>query len=165
MDDGTPRPLPPLRPRELLRVLREHAIEFVVIGGLSLAPHGYVRATEDLDVVPEPTAENLTRLAAALRAVEASVDLRDLDAAELSIGPDAEGLARGGNWCLVTRYGRLDVMQDVPGIRGYAQLRDGAVEVGGVLYAGLDDLIAMKSSTRRPQDLVDLAELDARARP
>lgn len=165
MADVGARALPPLRPRELLRVLREHAVAFVVIGGLSLAPHGYVRATEDLDVVPDPDPENLERLARALRALDASVDLRDIAAAELGVEPDAPGLALGGNWCLVTRYGRLDVMQDVPGIRSFGQLRAGAIEVGGVLYAGIDELIAMKSSMRRPQDLIDIAELDARARP
>ena len=49
-------PDPPiqLRPRELLAALHQHEVEFVVIGGMSLAVHGYVRATKDLDVMPDP---------------------------------------------------------------------------------------------------------------
>ena len=55
----------PLRPRELLSTLAKHHVEFVVIGGFALAPHGYVRATKDIDVVPNPEGANLHRLAAA----------------------------------------------------------------------------------------------------
>lgn len=52
-------------------------------------------------------------------------------------------------------------MQDVPGLRSYAQLRDGAVEVEGVLYAGYDELISMKSASGREEDLRDIAALEA----
>lgn len=121
-----------LRPEELLSVLQAHDVEFVVIGGFSLAVHGVVRATKDVDIVPDPKQENLRRLGGALDELEARIDLGDLDPSELGIELDAEGLGHGGNFVLYTRYGRLDVMQDVPGIHGgYARLRDGAVETSG----------------------------------
>ncbi len=107
-----------LRPEELLSVLQAHDVAFVVIGGFALAVHGVVRATKDMDIVPDPRNENLRRLGAALDELEARIDLGDLDPSELGIGVDAEGLSLGGNFVLYTRYGRLDVMQDVPGIRG-----------------------------------------------
>ena len=56
-------------------------------------------------------------------------------------------------------------MQDVPGSRGYVQLRVGAVAVdvpgvpAPVLCAGFDDLIAMKAAAGRGQDLVDIDAL------
>lgn len=150
-----------LRPRELLQTLRDHDVEFVVIGGLALAPHGYVRATKDLDIVPDPPPANLSRLAQALRTLDARVDLGDLDADELGAAPDEEGLALAGNWCLTTRYGRLDVMQDVAGLRSWAQLRAGAVEVNGVLYAGYDELISMKVAAGREEHLRDIGALEA----
>ena len=65
---GAPRRL---RPRELLDVLRRHQVEFVIIGSFALAPHGYVRATQDIDIVPQPGPENLGRLATALRELNA----------------------------------------------------------------------------------------------
>jgi len=34
---------------------------FVVIGGVAVAAHGYVRGTADLDLVPDPDPENLKR--------------------------------------------------------------------------------------------------------
>jgi hypothetical protein len=42
---------------------------------------------------------------------------------ELGIAPDEVGLGLGGNWVLRTRLGRLDVMQDVPGAKGYESRR------------------------------------------
>src|SRR3954469_1157606 len=93
-----------LDPRALLGLLAAHHVEFVVIGGFSLAAHGYVRATKDVDVVPAPTAHNLKRLASALRELQAEVDLGDLAADELGLRPDEAGLRAGGNWVLETRH-------------------------------------------------------------
>jgi len=53
-------------------VLCEHQVEFVLIGGFAVALHGYVRATKDIDIVPEPSPENLTRLWRALTAIDAT---------------------------------------------------------------------------------------------
>jgi hypothetical protein len=52
-------------------------------------------------------------------------------------------------------------MQDVPGLRSWQQLRSGALDVDGVLYAGYDELISMKSASAREEDLTDIAKLKA----
>jgi hypothetical protein len=150
-----------LRPRELLSTLARHQVEFVVIGGFALAPHGYVRATKDVDVVPNPDAMNLRRLADALRDLDAQPDVGELDPGELDIAPDEQGLRMGGNRVLLTRFGRLDIMQSVPGLRDYGQLRAGAVDVAGTLYAGYEELISMKAATGRDEDLRDIGALEA----
>lgn len=149
-----------LKPAELLGVLRRHRVEFVVIGGFALAPHGYVRATKDLDIVPDPAPENLKMLADALTELGARVSVDDLRADEIGLEPDEDGLAAGGNWVLDTRAGRLDVMQDVPGVHGYEHLRGGAIEVDGVLYAGYDELVRMKLASGREEDLRDVGALE-----
>ena len=38
---------------------------YVVIGGLAVQAHGHTRTTQDIDIVPAPTPENLRRLSAA----------------------------------------------------------------------------------------------------
>jgi hypothetical protein len=156
---------PPLRALELLRTLREHNVEFIVIGGFSLAAHGYVRGTKDVDIVPAPQSGNLKRLWAALVELDAEpVEVADFRAEELPVefGPDA--LSLGGNWALRTRFGRLDVMQAVAGVKDFASVSQRAITVhlrgvGEVLFAGRDDLIAMKQAADRPIDRIDIARL------
>jgi hypothetical protein len=167
MSDADARlPVAPLQPEALLHALVAGAVEFVVIGGFSLAAHGIVRATKDIDIVPSPHPRNLARLAATLRELDAEPLLADdFDPAELGIALDQKSLALGGNRVLRTRFGRLDVMQEVAGVRTYDDLRSRAVThdlpgAGLLTFAGLDDLVAMKSAADRPQDRVDIADLE-----
>ena len=37
--------------REFLRLLRVNNVEFVILGGYAVAFHGYVRNTQDLDIL------------------------------------------------------------------------------------------------------------------
>ncbi len=156
---------PVLRAEPMLRVLAEHQVAFVIIGGFALAAHGVIRATKDIDIVPDPRPENIRRLVAALRALGAeAMHAEDFDPSELGLSPDEDGLALGGNWVLRTRLGRLDIMQHVAGARSYDALRDASVETevpgaGHFRFAGLDDLIAMKVAAGRPQDQVDITSL------
>jgi hypothetical protein len=135
----------------LLRTLVEHDVQFVVVGGLAVAAHGYVRATKDVDVVPDPKGANPSRL---------DETLDRLGAHPLDLGTRTEG----GN-ALRTSAGRIDVLQWLAGVEGFQQLRSGALSadvpgVGAVLFAGYDDLVAMKRAAGRPQDDADLAALE-----
>ena len=161
----------PLDASALLRTLVEHDVSFVVVGGLAVAAHGYVRATKDVDVVPRPDTENRKRLVRALEAMSAEpVDLADFGRDELPVPFDAHALEGGGNWALVTRHGRIDVMQWVPGAEHYERLRERAVAIdvpdaGVILFAGYEDLVAMKRAAGRPEDRLDLQRLaEARGR-
>ncbi len=55
-------------------------------------------------------------------------------------------------------------MQDVAGLRSWAQLCAGALDVDGVLYAGYDELISMKVAAGRDEDLRDVGALEAARR-
>ena len=157
----------PLRFFPLLKVLHEHGVEFVVIGGFAVVLHGVERATKDVDVVPEQSRENLSRLWDALVALEARpADLADFCPEEMPMPFSLEGLVEGaGNWVLMTPLGRIDVMQWVAGVESYQELRANASseyvpEVGGtVWFAGLDDLLEMKREAGRDQDLIDITAL------
>lgn len=55
---------------ELLRVLaafERGGVEYILIGATAMGLHGVIRATEDVDVLVRPTADNLERLRAALK--------------------------------------------------------------------------------------------------
>ena len=150
----------PLQPLELLRVLREHDVDFLVIGGVAVAAHGYVRGTKDVDIIPEPSRANLERLLAALATLDAAQQIGDFRPEEMPVQLDLPGLAQGGNWFLATRLGRLDVMQAVEGARSYETLREAAVVKDGISFVGLDDLIAMKHAAGRDLDHIDIRALE-----
>ncbi len=157
-----------LDPVPLLKHLQEHGVEHIAIGGLAVSAHGHVRTSKDLDVVPNPAHENLERLAAALADVNAVDDeTGDFDPDEIPMSAlRVEDLSQGGNFCLATDLGRLDVFQWVSGVEVddlYAELDrealTGSVESVSVRVCGLDHLRAMKRAAGRPQDLADLERL------
>jgi len=64
----------------LLRLLgrfRDEAVEYVLVGGQAVRLNGYLRATEDVDVLVKPTRTNGERIISALSFLAAS---RELDA-------------------------------------------------------------------------------------
>ena len=54
-DEDARVPAQQLDADEILRALVEREVEFLVIGGLAVAAHGYERATKGVDIVPAPT--------------------------------------------------------------------------------------------------------------
>lgn len=156
--------MPELDIQGLLEQLAAAAVDYIVIGGVAVGFHGYVRATKDLDVVPAPDRQNLERLAALLRSLNAELDgAGDFDAGELPDPLDPEVLAQGGNWVLQTRLGRFDLMQWQGERELWEMLSPAAVEVDldgvPVKVAGYDDLVALKKQAGRPGDIEDLERL------
>lgn len=156
--------MPELDIQGILGELAEGGVEFLVIGGIAVGYHGYVRATKDVDVVPSPEAPNLEKLAAVLKRIDAQVEGADeLGDDELPDPLDPDALALGGNWVLRTRLGRLDVMQWIGDEALWEKLAASAVgdEIGGVQVrlVGYEDLVALKEQAGRPEDLLDLERL------
>jgi len=159
---------PPERPldlRELFRVLAEHSVDYLIIGGVAAQVHGRRRTTMDLDVTPAPELENFRRLAAALVA---------LDAHPVALGPGApiptaEQLRVAPVVPpLATRHGELHILNDVPGATAYDAMRARALrtDLDGIATSivGVDDLIRMKQAAGRQSDLEDIEALTTVAR-
>lgn len=148
--------------RGLLAALVEHEVDFVVVGGVAVVAHGALRATADVDIVPNPEPANLDRLVLAVSALGARLPL----SGERPFDPprDAPALRRRANATLDTPLGGLDIVQDVPGLPPYDALRAEAVstDVLGVplFVCSLHHLLAMKRRAGRPIDLADLDALD-----
>lgn len=147
--------------RSLLEALSAEDVRFVVIGGVAVGAHGYVRGTEDLDLVPDPDPANLSRLTDALAKLESTLPT----VADRPFDPsrDAGVLRRGGNVTAMTRFGGLDVVQRARGVPSFTQLADDAVESDllgiPVLVCSLARLRQMKEAQDRDQDRADLANL------
>lgn len=151
--------------RALLGELARDGVDFLIIGGVAVGYHGHIRATKDVDIVPNPARENLERLAAALERLDARVEgADDFDPAELPDPRDPDALASGGNWVILTRLGRLDIMQAI-GDSGalWERLSPAAIEDEiaslRVKIVDYEDLVALKKLAGRPEDLTDLQRL------
>lgn len=152
----------PLRLRELLVRLVDAKVRFVLVGGLAVNAWGYLRATRDVDLVPDPAPENLGRLDALLRELGGRVDVggRLLDANSITT------FLRAGDRTLVTTaLGQVDVLQGLPQVPPFSTLEEGATEVdlGGlaIRVCSLEHLLEMKRSSDRPRDREDLDALEA----
>jgi predicted nucleotidyltransferase len=152
----------PLRLQLLLQRLREAEIDFILVGGLAVNAWGYLRATRDVDLVPDPSADNLTRLDALLVELGGRVEVgeRLLESSAIRTF-----LRTGDRTLVLTDLGRIDILQGLPQVPSFATLdeRSTEVDVDGltVKVCSLEDLLAMKRASDRPRDRDDLEALEA----
>ncbi len=148
--------------RELLPLLIDHGVRFIVIGGGAAIAHGLARATYDVDVVYARDAENLRRLVAALQPHQPY--LRGAPPG-LPFRWDERTLQAGLNFTLKTALGDLDLLGEVAGGGTYKQLFPSTEEFAafGVTcrFVTLEKLIQLKRAAGRPKDLEILADLQA----
>lgn len=154
----------------MLTVLAAHQVEYVLIGGSALLVHGIgTRETYDLDIVPNGAQQNLERLGAAVRELEAKVvtvwvaESQELHVDESTFEPQV--FIDNPILHLLTPDGRMDVLMRPPGAAGgFEDLAPGARarRRGGleIAVAAIPDLIRMKRAAGRPKDLEDIAAME-----
>lgn len=151
---------------ELIKMLSDAKVDYVVVGGLAVALQGYQRLTMDVDIVLAMTSENLARFIDAAKAAGLTpvipVDIGALAQPEQieqwhrEKGMLAFGLRHPDAMATV-----IDVLvrPAVPfeALRQEAKL----VSIGNltVPIASIDHLIVMKTGTGRSKDLIDIEEL------
>ena len=139
---------------KLLAKLVRAEVKFMIVGGVAVALNGFVRTTEDIDVLIEASAENVTRLLDELRNFGEG-HARELSPADFS---DSEGAIR------IIEDFPLDVFTMMRGKR-YADLvvstKTTRIDDVEVRYLNAEALIALKSDSQRDQDRIDVSALRA----
>jgi hypothetical protein len=147
---------PAFEPERVVAALNRAAVDYVIVGGLAVGAHGVVRATRDLDIVPDADEGNMARLAGCLSGMGGR---HPID------GPlTGAAIARPVSFKVRTRHGDVQVLNRMHGVPPYPLLRDARilVEIAPDAVApicSLAHLRAMKRAADRPRDRVDLAEL------
>jgi len=156
MEDGSPS--------RLIGVLTGHEVPFVVIDGHAVVFHGYLRATEDVDIVFKRTEESESKLLAALIEINAKWIGDDIDPAtgiERTYAVSAGYVRANPLMMLLTDHGFLDIFDYIPGHPDASvdELFSTALDSGDVRMASLAWLRSMKQTSNRPQDRLDLENL------
>jgi hypothetical protein len=168
---------PEFRPERMLRVLQDHGVRFVLIGGFAAVIHGSPYVTTDIDVVPSRERENLDRLSRALRAMHARV-WTAADPEGIPFEHDGASIGDVHVWNLVTDLGRLDLAFEPAGTGGFDDLARSSVHLTilgtEVDVASLADVVRSKEAADRDKDrlvlpvlrrLLALSTTEPRTRP
>jgi len=136
----------------VFRSFQGHDVRYVVLGGIACVLHGVPRATFDLDILIDPTPENVRRLLdALLDAGLGTAEMTDVDAVlenEVTIFNDRV---------------RVDVQTSTPGLEfAGAWKRRVTMDYNGQPFfvVSREDLIRSKRAAGRPVDLEDVRLLE-----
>jgi hypothetical protein len=140
--------------REFLELLNSRDVDYVIVGAQSLAFHGRPRHTGDLDILVRPTQENARRLLALLN--QFGFEQSGFKETDFLQPEQIIQLGRAPS--------RIDLLTSLTGVTT-DQAFDGKISamIDGipVFVLGKDALIRNKRAVGRPQDLADLAALEA----
>ena len=151
----------------ILCALNDADVRYLIVGGLAVVAHGYVRYTADVDIVLDLERDNALRAMNALDAI-AYRPLVPVDAADFADEEKRRVWIREKNMLVFQMRNpdrestRLDIFVQEPFAfaEEFAQAR--WKEVAGIRAPILryDELIRLKRSSGRPQDLIDIDQLE-----
>ena len=138
----------------LISALDENNFEYAVCGGLSMAIHGFARATLDIDIlIREESLEKAYKIAA-----EKGFDIRGLD---ISFKERAVEIRRVSKIDDNGEVLPLDFLLVTPQVEDVWATRQAIDFLGRKLFVvSREGLIKMKRLAGRPQDLADIERLE-----
>ena len=142
----------PLDFKEFLRLLNEHKVRYLLVGGYAVGYYGYPRATQDIDVWIDRNPENASRIETVLRVF-------GFDSSEISAGMFLKENS-------IIRMGlppiRIEVTTGISGVdfnNCFAERVQGVLDGVNVNIINLPHLKLNKKASGRHKDLDDLENL------
>jgi predicted nucleotidyltransferase len=140
-----------------IKMLNKHNVEYLLIGGLAVAYHGYPRTTHDMDLWSNPEPDNAKKLLKAID--EYGYDISSL-----------EGVYLKNNEAIKLPYNqqshlrKIDILANVSGLYDFKQSYQNRVVATlddvKMNFINYRDLIAAKIATHRPKDINDIQQLE-----
>lgn len=136
------------------RLMHQHAVNYIMVGGLAVNLHGYSRITSDIDVWLEDTVANREKLGLVME----GMGYKGINMVNFQFVPGWSSLHIGEGI-------RLDIMTKMVGIEtSFAECMALATkaEIEGipVPFLHINQLIANKKAVNRPKDQIDVAALE-----
>ena len=148
--------------------LRAANVRYLVVGGLAVVAHGYVRLTADVDLIIDLEPTNVTRALSALRRLgyrpRAPVELDEFaDPHKRAEWVRDKGLTVFSVYSPVHAATEVDLFAELPldFDRAYQAATTMEVAPGvGATFIGLEDLLNLKRRAGRTQDRLDIEKLE-----
>jgi len=135
---------------EILKILTEHGVDYIVVGGVCAVLHGAPVATFDLDLVHSRSPDNLARLMSALKELDACYR------GDQRLTPGLPHLSSPGHQLLMTKFGPLDLLGTIGIGHSYEDLLQHTVELEAsglrLCILDLETLIEVKKETVSDKD-------------
>ena len=138
--------------KEMLSLLLDNGVEFLLVGAYALATHGFPRATADIDIFVKPDSENASKLYKTLEKFGAPLE---------NVSPD--DFAKPG---IILQIGvaprRIDILTKIDGM-AFDEASKGKeiIEIENLMVPVISrqNLIINKLATGREQDKIDAENL------
>ncbi len=136
----------------LIEGLIEADVQFILVGGLAAVVQGAPVTTLDVDIVHKRDDENIAKLFAFIKSIDAIYRRPD----DKIIEPKEEDFREMAHALLTTRLGPLDILTFIEGRRVYEDLVEHTIEISFrdhmVRVLELKTLIELKRTSRDPKD-------------
>jgi len=144
----------------ILEGLIEVGVDFILVGGLAAVVQGAPVTTMDVDIVHNQSPENIAKLLAFLKSIDAFHRRPD----DKVIEPKEGDISVMGHALFTTRLGPLYVLAVIEEGRAYGDLLEHTLEIGfrnhTIRVLDLKMLIQLKRTSTDPKDLQRLPVLE-----
>ena len=152
----------------IVHALNGARVDYLIVGGLAVNAHGFVRLTRDVDIVVRLTPDNAARGLHALLAIGYRMSIPEspeafADATARERWREEKGMIVLKLWSDEHRRTPIDIFVYEPFPFAPELARSLRLELSPGVSApvvALDTLLEMKRRAGRPQDLLDIAELE-----
>lgn len=140
--------------KALLEQLLKHEVDFVLAGGLACVVHGSPLVTQDIDICVTIDDKQVAKLREALKDLSPKHRMNPNHKPSFMDYPiSLDGV---NNIYLETDLGVLDIMSELPPVGNFEAVKSNAIEISlfghRCFVAGIDDLIRIKETMKRPKD-------------
>ncbi|MBW1678105.1 MAG: hypothetical protein JRJ79_16270 [Deltaproteobacteria bacterium] len=144
----------------ILEELIEAGVEFILVGGLAAVVQGAPVTTMDVDIVHKQSSENIAKLLAFLKSIDAFHRRPD----DKVIRPKEGDISGTGHALFTTRLGPLDILAVIEKGKAYEDLLEHTVEIQfrgqTVRVLDLKTLVELKRASTDPRDRQRLPVLE-----
>ena len=142
---------------DFVRLLKKNKVKYVLVGGFAVIYYGYVRTTQDIDIVVLPSRENAGKMLKVLKqfgfgGAGFTLDVFEKEGTAIHLGAEPN---------------RIDILTSLKGVSNRSifahakRVRHKGISLKVISFR---DLLACKKHSTRPKDLADADMLEKTAK-